>query len=374
MIRFKELFRRSTIQSILSKIDGKVAIKTGLAGCLGWLASMGFNRLLERPESLVSGLWCTLTAIIVLQAHVGGTYQAAINRFIGVAVGSVMGGMCTVLLGSNPISLGISIAVTVVLCYLFNIKDSIRIASISVGVVMVLWGLHPSVSPWTFAFFRLIDSILGIGVAVAVAHLVWPYQAARHMRLNMAMILSSINHLYRQIIHADSFDKETETICNQYRLEIENDIQQVQDFLDEAKLELLTQPARLDNWTKLQIQIDSLFRLVMGLRRVYYSPRQIFDPSLTEQLHFLMDKVDQGMQRLSQQLAVRHSVGELTDLEESLMQLQEDLGRFRSTHVMRHYGLQEVESFFVFFYIMSGIVEKICQIAQKIDELYTTVE
>ncbi|MBA3957208.1 MAG: FUSC family protein [Parachlamydiaceae bacterium] len=356
-----------------NRIEYKVAIKTGLAGALGWTIGTWFSHLTKRPDSLVSGLWCTVAAIVVLQANIGGTYQAAINRFLGVFIGSVLGGFCTSLFGSNPQSLALSIFCTVIICSFLNIKDSLRIACMSVSMVMILWDLHPVTSPWDFAFFRFIDSCLGILIGVGIAHVIWPFQAARKLRLNIAQCLLSMNQLYQFIRHTTDWNPTAEAEFTRLVGEIDSQMEQNKQFLEEAKLELIMQPLRLDNWSLLQSHLEKMFTEVISLRQVYTTSKKIFAIALDAPLTEVQNQIENTLTYMSQQLNQRKPVGALTELSSSLAQLQVDLLNFRNTHATSKYNFQEVESFFVFSYELTAVVEELLEIAQKIDVLYAEV-
>lgn len=352
------------------RLEWRVAIKTAIAGALGWLLGSHLSLFMDRPDTLVSGLWTTMTAIIVLQAHLGGTYQAALYRLLGVFVGSVMGGICTTLLGSNPISLGISIFATIIICSSFNIKESVRIASLSVTVVMVLWGLNHSVSPWTFAFFRFLDSAIGVAVALVVAHAIWPFQATYQLRQNSANMLSYMVQLYGLImdvsIDQQGFYKEWVNIMDEVkRLKNENLL-----ILQEARMELLAYPERIDDWVALNELLDKVSGAIRALKRVHEYPWKIVDEGLNIQLGKAKHTIEKSIQKLSHELSTGKFEGHLNELEDMQNQLKEDLTRFRSTKTTRKFNLQEVESFYVFFYSLNRLIDQLQEVSKKLEVLF----
>ena len=112
-------------RNLIDSLQLDFALKIGVAATIGLFLGVGFSQILDRPDALVSGMWTVVTAILVVQAHLGGTYIAASVRFLGTVIGTVMAGLCTTFLGSNAISLGISNFITVAFCYLVNLKDSV---------------------------------------------------------------------------------------------------------------------------------------------------------------------------------------------------------------------------------------------------------
>lgn len=359
--------------SISDRIEGKVAARTAIAASLGWIMGLIISHYTDRPDSLVSGLWCAVTAVVVLQANLGGTYKAAWARLLGVIVGSVFGGLCTVLFGSNPLSLAVSIFLTVIICSMMNIKDSVRIACLSVCIVLVLWGLRPTISPWSFALYRVIDSIMGIFIAVGVAHFIWPSQATHKLRVNMAQILLDLRQLYG-IFTSPQLNGATNILSN------ENDLQgllreirvlmlQNVKFLEEAQMELLTNPEKLGEWTLLHDHFRNLLKAIVALKSVSENSRKIIDESLsTEAMHLIMQS-DVAMQGLYEPLITVKPAGLFVDLLDAQEKLEADLNRFRSTHRTRPFSLVEVESFFVFYYSLNSVVTEIHNIAKSLNVL-----
>jgi uncharacterized membrane protein YccC len=355
-------------QFLCEHLQLRLALKTGVAACLGWALGMGFTTLIDRPDRLVSGMWCTLSAIVVIQAHLGGTYKAAMMRFLGVFVGSLLGGLCTTFLGANPLSLGVSIFATVMICSLSCLKESIRIACMSVAVVMVLWGLQPHISPWTFALFRVLDSCVGITIAMVVAHILWPYAATQKIRATTAVLLSRLNQLYRFACRGDS-EAETTKECERLAAEMIPMLQQNVVMMEEAKLELFTKPDRLHEWVSLHEELEQLFEFAIMLERVSWPPRKIYDESLKQKIDKVVNQMDEAFQKMSQAFVEEKAVGVLTPLVDAQASLQEDINRFRNTHTTRVYNLMEVESLFVFFYTLNAAIEEIFKAAKRMDRL-----
>lgn len=356
------------LRSYIGCLDIKVAIKTGVAAALGWSLGLGTSSFMHRHDRLISGLWCTVAAIVVLQTRLGGTYKAAWLRFLGVIIGSFFGGLCTTFLGSNPLSLGVSVFFTIILCTLFNFKESLRIACLSVCVVMVLWGLSPTISPWTFAFFRIIDSILGILVGVIVAHSLWPFQATQNMQQNISQILSCLNQIMQVI--GGSEPKKLENIEYEELTENLNKLfKENALFLEEAKMELLTKPERLDVWSSLHEHLEALFEFIVALKNIVQHPSKLMDEPLKVQLNQVNFSLDAAFKELSKALISGQEVPSLSLLTDAQNKLEEELLRFRKARSTRPFNLYEVEGFFVFFYNLRFIVQEVFKIAKKINEL-----
>lgn len=351
-------------------MDLKIAVKTGVVAALSWFVGGILTHAGGRPSSLLSGLWCVVAAIVVVQEHLGGTYKVALSRFIGIAIGSVLGGIFTEFLGATPISLGIAVVITIILCSLFDLTDSFRIASLSVAVVMVSWEFKPQISPWAFSFYRFLDSVIGIIIAIVVVHLLWPIQATQTMRQNVAKTLSKLNLLYRLATTIDGEKSETNSDYRALVDEIEKLLLQNQAFFEEAKMELLTKAANVELWAFLLEHLQGLLESINALRIVYSkSVYEIFDQDLLHQIDDLINQTIEAFQRLANMLITSTTSSEFVDLSTSLEKLKQELIRFRTDRPTRQFPWPDVQNFFVFFYSLKVIAEELKRMEKRVNRL-----
>jgi uncharacterized membrane protein YccC len=215
MIKVRDQFRLW-----LERIDWKMAIRSGIAGMVAFTLGTYITHYLDRPDRLASGLWTTLTAIIVLQAYLGSTYKASWNRFLGVLIGSVMGALFTEYLGPGPWQLGLCVFATVIVCALIALPESYRVASVSAAVVMVLWSFNQELSPWIFGFYRFMDTCIGIALAVIVAHTIFPEKAVDKLRKDVADTIRKLNQLYRMVFIIEPNDVPFQTLSDEISVQL----------------------------------------------------------------------------------------------------------------------------------------------------------
>ncbi|MBS4167971.1 hypothetical protein [Parachlamydia sp. AcF125] len=121
------------------------------------------------------------------------------------------------------------------------------------SVAMILWGMSRSISPWTFAFFRFIDSALGILTAVIIAYTLWPSEATQMLQQKLPQLLNLSGKLYRMLL---TLDEEFEEFNDSYRKSLkegDNLLLESRKFLSEPKLELLIKSSILNSgriWLK----------------------------------------------------------------------------------------------------------------------------
>jgi hypothetical protein len=373
--KLKALFN----QPIIERLDLKNAIKMGIAAAVSFYMGLHFTKWVERPDPLASGLWCVIASVVVLQAYLGGTYKAVFNRFLGVIIGSLSGAFFAHYIGTWELSLGLAITSTILLCSILNLKEGYRIASLSVAAVMIPWGVNPEISPWTFAFFRSIDTCLGLAIAVFVAYSIWPNQALQKIHSNSIQLLSLINRLYQytyplQAESPDKTDREKKMIQ-----ELINETNQLfidsYNILDDVKLELLRHPNGLSIWVEFLNCLERLFNVTQAVQTIFSkSLEAIFDEELKNQVIDLMKKIESAFKELSLKLKAWQSVPAIAILVSEEYALNQQLIRFRDTHITRKYSFHVIETYFFFIYNLKSIIKELKHFNVLLDAFYSEKE
>lgn len=357
-----------TVQKFVDRIEWKIALKTALAASLSLFLSFIVNSYLKRPDYIISGMWAALAAIVVQQTHLGSTYKSAWARFLGVLIGCTMGGLFTTLFGSHALSLGISIFLTIVICSLFNIKDSLRIACMSVAVVMLLWGLKPYVSPWVFGFYRFWDSCLGISVAVIIAHLVWPLHVSKKLTQQVVDIILNIRIAYTT---ASSISSEQSEDVRKLLRKSNETIWKSRQMLEDSKLELLTAYADLDEWkflfNHLSIAVDRV--RVLNMCHKQNLPHLLKGDPLVQQLQEHSNATIDYLEKLEKALINTKALPQESEIYRTLTELNAGLATFRKSKKTRPLNLEDVEGFFVFFFTIRSFSEEIFKVRGHLNKI-----
>lgn len=358
------------IRRILSATEAKIAFKTGLAASVSFVIGLSYAKIFERPDTFVSGLWCVLASIVVMQAHLGGTYKAAWTRFLGVMIGSIAGATLINFVGSGPISLGISVFLTIVLCALLNIKDSFRIAALSTALIVIMAGVKADVDPWLFALFRFIDSCIGILVSLAVARWLWPEKAIENIRRNIGKTLNLLNKYFHIAVELEPETQgHTESSFTLFG-EIISLLDENRTYRKEAEAELFDDVALREHWTLITDQLETTFDSVDNLKNVHKETiSKILDDALATQLALFINKIDNAFQSLEKMIFGETADTNLSGLNESIQSLNAELLRFRGTRTTRKFNIEDVESFFVFFYSLRSIAEALIKMESQIQKL-----
>ena len=136
--------------------------KTALAAGLCYWLSTRFG--------LHEGYWSAISAIIVLQSNVGSTVTASRDRLIGTAIGAVMGWLASPW-ARQPLAFALAILLVFLICGSFGLKNSSRLAGVTVTIVMLV---QRNGSHWRIAMDRFFEVSMGILVALAVSTFVLP--------------------------------------------------------------------------------------------------------------------------------------------------------------------------------------------------------
>jgi len=350
---------RDHYQLWLQRIDWKMAIRSGIAGALGFALGTYITHYLDRPDRLASGLWTTLTSIIVLQAYLGSTYKASWNRFLGVFIGSLMGALFTEYLGPGPWQLGLCVATTVIVCALITLPESYRVASVSAAVVMVLWSFNQTLSPWMFAFYRFTDTCIGITLAVIIAHTIFPEKAVDKLRKDVAETVRKLNQLYRMVFIIEPDDVPFQDLSDEIAIQLlEN-----RETLEILKPEMAEQ---IDTWTLILNDVETLYESIESMAHVYnQTTREMFDSELSDHLMEVIDKSNAGFRDIALLIEKEKKETVANPLQETIDSLIAEQQRYRETHATRQYKIEAVETFFVFFYTLKTVLETLEKMESK---------
>jgi len=176
--------------------EGKLALRVTIAAALAYAVT----RIFDLPQ----GYWAVITAVVVVQASVGGSLKAAVERFSGTLAGAVYGGLvAAVMPHGSDLSLGLAIVAAVFpLALLAAVRLAFRVAPIT-SLIMLLPPTGQAIGPLASALDRVMEITLGNVVGVAVSLLVLPARAhtlmteaaAKAVSLNAGLLSAFIEEL-----------------------------------------------------------------------------------------------------------------------------------------------------------------------------------
>ena len=161
----------------------KLALRVTIAGTLAF----AITKALEFQQ----GYWAAITAVIVMQASVGGSLKAAVDRFSGTFAGAVYGAAVSASLShESPLAVaGAMVVALFPLALLATVNPSFRVAPIT-ALIMLLPPTGQTLGPLASALDRVLEIVLGNVVGVLVALFVLPARAHTLMAEAAAKVVS----------------------------------------------------------------------------------------------------------------------------------------------------------------------------------------
>jgi uncharacterized membrane protein YccC len=133
--------------------------------------------LIYHLAGLPQGYWAVFTAVIVVQASIGATLNAAFERMIGTIAGAAVGGLAAWLHPRTPVGLGVAIALVVaVTSFGAARRAKLKVAPVTAVIMLI----SPSVTtggPLETAVMRVVEIAFGSVVGLLATLFVFPARA-----------------------------------------------------------------------------------------------------------------------------------------------------------------------------------------------------
>ena len=170
-------------------------------------AAFAIGAIFRPPQAY----WIVFTAIIVVQASVGGTITASLERLGGTVVGGLIGVAATYLRAKTQLEEGLVISAAAALAaFAAAVRPSLRVAPITTAIVL-MGGAAAHMGPITAAAWRVAEIGIGGVVGVLATLLVFPARARRAVRQRAAQAMRQIAEvlvLFGQRFDAGGVDVE----------------------------------------------------------------------------------------------------------------------------------------------------------------------
>jgi Fusaric acid resistance protein-like len=125
-------------------------------------------RIVSRDDELLGGMWAVIATIFVFRFTYQESVTAALSRMSATALSFALCFLYLLLFPFRPLGLAALIGIGAILLSLIGRSGDIITAGITTAVVMVAAGISPQ-HAWKEPIFRLIDTVIGIGVGIAGA-------------------------------------------------------------------------------------------------------------------------------------------------------------------------------------------------------------
>lgn len=137
-----------------------------LAGLISYrISTYVLSRFVERPDTLLGGMWATVATVFVFQVTRADSLSAGIARLIATCVSFALCLAYLVILPFHPAGLAALLGIgTLIMMYLGRRGDIVT-TGITTTVVMVVAAMSPQ-NAWRQPLLRFVDTVIGIAVGV----------------------------------------------------------------------------------------------------------------------------------------------------------------------------------------------------------------
>jgi len=152
----------------------RAELRHGLRIAAAGVLSFALAEALALPQAY----WAVFTAVLVVQASVGGSWKASVDRLAGTLLGAVYGAaVATLVPHDDALMTGVALAISLTpLALLAAFKPSYRVAPVT-AVILLLGSAGATEGPLAAAVLRTIEVSLGGVVGMAVSLLLLPARA-----------------------------------------------------------------------------------------------------------------------------------------------------------------------------------------------------
>ncbi|MFZ0962734.1 MAG: FUSC family protein [Terriglobia bacterium] len=135
------------------------------------VASVLAARLFRLPEAY----WAAITTMVITQSSLGAALKVSWQRFVGTAMGAVVGAIVAGRFGHHMLVFGLGVFALGLLCAVTHTaRSAYRFGGVTLAIVLLIPRAAPA---WQIAFHRFAEVSIGIVVALILAA-VWPEMEA----------------------------------------------------------------------------------------------------------------------------------------------------------------------------------------------------
>ncbi len=326
-------------------IDVEPAVKTGIAALLSMLVYQAMH--------LEHGYWAVISAIIVMQANLGGSIRAGIDRLVGTAIGALLGTLAFRYIGLGPISVGISIALTIFVCSWIGLKQSYRLAGVTASIVLLMG----ETNPWQAGWNRFLDVVLGVVIALIVSAL-WPSRARNELRNAIGQRFVECDRLLNLLMDCLRGECPSEQVESQKAI-LRDQAVQVRALLADTSRE----PGDQSATQSYELLVDVAQRVSDHLIGMHYAAREMmrdtFQQSLSPQIEAITRELSSTLNQISAAILNGKAVVQLSKLQDTFQEFEQEFAARRERGESLQFDKDELLRFYSFVYRLRETIEEV---------------
>lgn len=335
----------------------KHIVKTGVAVGL----TLAFINFAQLPF----GYYAVIALVVSMQPTLGKSVDAGWQRVFCTGIGAIVAVVIVHSFGSNPVTVGLGVGLTILGCSYFGFNQGYKPGCFLVATSIMVHGSEPN----SYIWWRFIETLLGIAIALPISLVVWPDTASQKLDLSLSQSLAKLGKLYQIVVNQYLQGLDKGEITTQLEAEIWQAIRTQTLLQEETKLELfedLTASKKQRIWNFIISHEKTLFSNILSLENtVNQKTSDGFSQEFSEGLQQVVTKTAQNFQNLSSAVTHQNYQPQLLSLASNFEEIEKKLLQRRINNVVSSYSLDEIITFFTVFSSMKEIDNSIKQMADN---------
>jgi uncharacterized membrane protein YccC len=339
----------------------RLAARTTLAG----LITFALAHLLTLPQAY----WAVLTSVIIMQASVGGSLKAGLDRMLGTLAGALWGVSVTLAIPHrDTLALGLTLTVALApLALVAALMPSYRVAPVT-AIIVLLSTTGAQLGPVHYAIDRVVEIGLGCLVGFAVSLLILPARARGLLAEAAAAVILALRDLLELLLREATPRPDGAGLAAPM-LRVNQALSRVEGLVDHVRRERA-------HWLTDAPGAEPVARNLRRLRHDLTAiGRAVAEPLPESARRFLADATVGLRRAVSDYLAAsaasiggRRAPASLQSVDQALLAFRDSMDRLRQSGVLRELGIEQVERLFSLAFAFEQLRGNLGDLADRIAE------
>ncbi len=327
--------------------------------------ALGITLAIVNLTHLQYGYYAVIALVIGLQPTLGKGLTASKQRVFGTGIGAVVATLLANTLGSHPFTVGLGIALTILICDAFGMA----MAGYKGGcfLVTITLMIHRT-DPNDYIWGRFSETLLGIIIALFFTLLASPRTATSALNANLSQTFGQLASLYEQTIATYLNQPITAVDFNPLIRQIRQNLKTQTTLQDESRAELIEgfrSALSQRRWNFLISYERTLLSSILSLQyAIISSDTQGLQQLFISELKEATNQTTQALYALVKSSDFPPPIHNLKILE-PLEIITDRLEQLRPEGIIKTYTVNEVISFFSVLSALQEVGEILIQMAHQ---------